>query len=132
MAEAGELIGLYRESTLQSRRAVGVNYIRAVGIERSMTDSPGGDHWMEDEVNIPEEPGELVAWLARRRQIPKKASEAFAVEYVLTYPGRDIALDDEASQVILQRLSITSESDCKQIRDRIMNHPQWEENSSGR
>lgn len=97
-----------------------------------MTDSPGDDHWMEDEVNIPEEPEELVAWLARRRQIPEKASEAFAVEYVLTYPGRDIALDDEASQVILQRLSITSESDCKQIRDRIINHPQWEENPSGR
>ncbi|QLD90332.1 hypothetical protein HWV07_15330 [Natronomonas salina] len=74
-----------------------------------MTDSPGDDQWIEDEVRIPEEPAELIARLARRRQIPEKASEHFDVEYVLTYPGRDIALDDGASQVILQRLGITSE-----------------------
>lgn len=57
-----------------------------------MTDSSGDDQWMEDEVSIPEEPEELIAMLARRRQIPEKASEHFAVEYVLTYPGRGIAL----------------------------------------
>lgn len=97
-----------------------------------MIGPPGDDQWIDDEVSIPEAPAELIAWLARRRQIPEKASEHVDTEYVLTYPGRDIAFDDEASQVILQRLGVGSESDCERISDRIKNHPEWDENPGGR
>lgn len=90
-----------------------------------MTEPDDDDSWLEYDVRIPEEEDELIAWLARKRRLPDRAPQWSDLEYILAVPGQDLAIDDEPAKEILQRLGVTSDSACEQVRERIMNHPEW-------